>query len=51
MTMILKNCRILDVESGAITEAAITVANDEIVSIDRVVGQDGGLQVIDMQGA
>ena len=49
--MILKNCRILDVESGAITEAAITVANDEIVSIDRVVGQDGGLQVIDMQGA
>ena len=38
-------------ESGAITEAAITVANDEIVSIDRVVGQDGGLQVIDMQGA
>ena len=49
--MILKNCRTLDVESGAITEAAITVANDEIVSIDRVVGQDGGLQVIDMQGA
>ena len=38
-------------ESGAITEAAITVANDEIVSIDRIVEQDGGLQVIDMQGA
>ena len=49
--MILKNCRILDVESGAITEAAITVANDEIVSIDRVVELDGGLQSIDMQGA
>ena len=49
--MILKNCRILDVESGAITEAAITVENDEIVSIDRIVEQGGGLQVIDMQGA
>lgn len=51
MTTILKNCRILDVESGAITEAAITIHDDEIRSIDRVIGQDGGLQEIDMQGA
>ncbi len=51
MTTILKNCRILDVESGAITEAAITIHDDEIRSIDRVIGQDGGLREINMQGA
>ena len=51
MTINLKNCRVLDVESGDVTEAAITISEGEIYSIDKVAGQDGSWQVIDMQGA
>ncbi len=46
----LKNCRILDVESGEIKEAIISIEKDEIRSIDKRPSDSPATAVIDMQG-
>ena len=51
METILKNCRLLNVENGEISEVSISLLNDEIQSIDTAIAETSSSQVIDMQGA
>ena len=51
METILKNCRLLNVENGEISEVSISILNDEIQSIDTAIAETSSSQVIDMQGA
>jgi imidazolonepropionase-like amidohydrolase len=51
MLKILKNCHVINVENGEISEVAISIQNDEIQSIDNIVDESGSSQIIDMQGA
>ncbi|MBT7953460.1 MAG: amidohydrolase family protein [Gammaproteobacteria bacterium] len=51
MLKILKNCRVINVENGEISQVAISIQNDEIQTIDNTVDERGSSLVIDMQGA
>ena len=47
----LKNCRVLDVESGEIKEAVVAIEKGEIKSIDKQLNDSPGTAVVDMEGA
>ena len=48
---VLENCRVLDVETGDLSDAAIAIENGEIVSVDDGIEAPRDATVIDMQGA
>lgn len=51
MTMILKNCRMLNVENGVFTEGSLTISGGEIQSIDSSAEESKDDKILDMQGA
>ena len=50
MNVLLKNCRILDVNSGLVKEADVDVKSGDIQTIDKNITAEKDQGLIDLQG-
>ena len=50
MNVLLKNCRVLDVNSGLVTEADVDVKNGDIQTIAKNITAEKSQRLIDLQG-
>ena len=51
LTTILKNCRVVDVQSGHVRAAAVTLADGRVMAVDSAADESGNSAIINMRGA